>query len=326
MKNLRPIFIILGALALFYLVWDYGFIQLWQDVKTAGWWSILLVLTFIPTLLCYAFAWSLLTEWEKPFSVKNLWRMIRMMAASIAWNNLTPFLKVGGEPAKIFMLGAYIGRRKALMSTLIYNLIHLLATLVSFILVAFALPLFYPVSDFGRGLCLVFGFFGLIVALLIIFFPLFWRKILSHHLYSFFVRLKLEKGIIRFRWVIRKSSQFFRHYRGRVISAFFLELFARFVEGLTFFLAFILLKNPVSLLTSSFLEVGRSLADTLFFFVPYQVGSREQGVQLLLKEVFNHGTHGFLAAVFMYRFVEISWVLIGYIFWVRSRSSQISKT
>ncbi len=326
MKNLKPIFIVLGALALIYLMWDYGFMQLWEDIQTAGWWSVLLVLTFIPTLICYALAWSLLTEWEKPWAPKNLWRMTRMMAASIAWNNLTPFLKVGGEPAKVYMLGAYIGRRKALMSTLVYNLIHLLATLASFIIVAFALPLLYPVSDFGRWLCLGFGFLGLLVSLLIVFFPTFWRRVLSHRFDALFIRFNLNKGLIRFRWVTRKSSQFFHRHQGRVIGAFFFELFARFIEGLTFFLAFMLLENPISMLTSCFLEVGRSLADTLFFFVPYQVGSREQGVQLLLKEVFNHGTHGFLAAVFMYRFVEIAWVFIGYIFWVRSRSSQISQT
>jgi len=325
MKNLRPFFVFLGALALAYLVWDYGLTQLLKDLQTAGWWSVLLVLTFIPTLVCYALAWSLLTEWENPFSPKNLWRMIRMMGASIAWNNLTPFLKVGGEPAKVFMLGAYIGRRKALMSTLIYNLVHLLATLFSFISVAFILPLFYPINQVGRWLCLGIGSLGLLIFLAIVFFPILWRKVLSHKLYAFFVKMNLEKSVIRFRWVTRKTSQFFIRHRERVVIAFFLEVFARFVEGLTFYLAFILLKNPISFLTSCFLEVGRSLADTIFFFVPYQVGSREQGVGFLLKDVFHHGSHGFLTAVFMYRFVEIAWVLIGYLLWVKSRSTPLSK-
>lgn len=326
MKFTRPFFIILGAAALTYMVWDYGLTQLWHDIETAGWGSVLLVLTFIPTLLCYAAAWSLLTEWEAPLSIKNMWRMTRMMAASIAWNNLTPFLKVGGEPAKVFMLGAYVGRRKAMMSTIIYNVIHLLATLASFILVALVLPFMYPLNKLMTWGSLGIGFLGLGLFLLILFFPFLWRKVFYHRFYALLHRFNLQKSMIRFRWATRKSNQFFKRHYIRVVAAFSFEVVARLVEGLTFYLAFKLLESPISFMTGAFLDVGRTLIDTIFFFVPYQVGSREQGVQILLSDVFNHGTQGYLTAVFLYRFVEIAWVFIGYIFWVRSRSSRTSST
>lgn len=327
MKYSRPIFILLGAAALVYMISDYGLVQLGKDIETVGaGGTVLLVLTFIPTLLCYAAAWSLLTEWEMPLAFKNMWRMTRMMAGSIAWNNLTPFLKVGGEPAKVFMLGAYVGRRKALMSTIIYNVIHLLATLAAFVIVAFLLPALYPLNDFMTWASVGVGTLGTLVFVLICFFPFLWKKVFYHRFHALLERFDLQKSMIRFRWATRKSNQFFKRHYVRVIAAFSFEVFARFIEGLTFYLAFYLLRNPISMATSAFLDVGRTLVDTIFFFVPYQVGSREQGVQILLSDVFNHGTQGFLTAVFLYRFVEIAWVLIGYIFWVRSRSSRISNT
>ena len=193
-------------------------------------------------------------------------------------------------------------------------------------IVAFLLPAFFPLNDFIRLSCLGIGALGLFLFLLILFFPYFWKKILSNSIYKILVRFGLTKAVIRFRWTTRKSNQFFKHHYFRVMAALSLEVFARFIEGLTFYLAFALLKHPISLIMSAFLDVGRTLFDTIFFFVPYQVGSREQSVQILLNDVFHHGSQGYLTAVFMYRFVELAWVVIGYIFWVKSRSSKISQT
>jgi hypothetical protein len=106
---------------------------------------------------------------------------------------------------------------------------------------------------------------------------------------------------------------------------FFLSLFfdiiARFIEGLSFYFGFYLIKHPISLLSSSLLDVGRTFVDTIFFFVPYQIGTREEGVHFFMEKILAVDSKGFLTAVFLYRFIEIFWILIGYIIWVSTKRS-----
>jgi len=130
----------------------------------------------------------------------------------------------------------------------------------------------------------------------------------------------IQRALQRLRWSISEMESFFCEHYVRVILAICLEVAARFVEGLTFYLAFSLLGQHLSLLTSALLDVGRTLFDNIFFFIPYQVGSREQGVLVLLEQVFGQETKVYLSAAFLYRLVEVIWVLVGYVLWVIHRN------
>jgi hypothetical protein len=328
----KVFFTVLGFAALFYLIADYGISSLWRDLHSAGALSIVLVLTFVPTLVCYALAWLLCSDLPGPrgpavVNGKRVFIFTRMMAISIAWNNLTPFLKVGGEPAKVLMLKKYLGFAKALESTIIYNLVHALATLLSFILLALAVLLFYQPPVGVNYLAKVIFLLGFSLFFLCLYLPYLWQ----HWLRRSSVRdggwrqiTWLRKGLIGLCWAVRKTFFYFRHHPRRIIGAFCLEVAARFIEGLTFYFAFYLLNHPISLFSSALLDVGRTLVDTIFFFIPYQVGSREQGVLFFLNDVLGQGTAGYLTATFFYRFVEIIWVMIGYAFWTKSSKAESS--
>ena len=88
-----------------------------------------------------------------------------MTMISIAWNNLTPFFKVGGEPVKYFMLSKHIPKRFALASTINYNIIHVLATFAAFIISAFLIPFFFNVTSVVALSCFIFAFIGFVVLL-----------------------------------------------------------------------------------------------------------------------------------------------------------------
>lgn len=91
-------------------------------------------------------------------------------------------------------------------------------------------------------------------------------------------------------------------------------------------MAFLIIREPIALVDSAFLEVGRALADNAFFFVPYQMGSRELGISLFLREVLGSPAGGFVAAAFLYRLVEIAWMAVGYMLWITRGSSARSVT
>ena len=86
----------------------------------------------------------------------------------------------------------------------------------------------------------------------------------------------------------------------------------------------------IPFLTAAFLDVGRTFADIVFFFIPYQVGGREQSVLWMMKDIMDIDPRGYLAAVFMYRFVEVVWAIVGYFFWIglskRGKSRTLATT
>ena len=305
------IFFILGGISLFYILRSYGLNHILTDFKKINFWIFPLLFTFLPTLFCYSLAWQLVTDQQLKWS--RFFYFTKMTIVSIAWNNLTPFLKIAGEPLKVFMLMRGVSQKQAIKSVLIYNFVHILGTFLSIILSLFLIPLIFNVPDFLRTSLLIGGGIGIILFLILILFSAksqTFLKSLSNR--KFFFR----RPIFWLNWFVRVLSRFYRKDQQRFMVVIFLETIARFIEGLTFYLAFYLLENPIHLITAAFLEVGRALIDNIFFFIPYQVGSREAGIYFLMKEIFQLDPQGYLTSSFIYRLVEIVWMIIGYFLWL----------
>ena len=322
MKYWKPAFSILGVLALAIIVRDYGATRLYQELSHAGWLALPLILTFIPTLICYSLAWQLCTD-ATPNQQSNLAlsaNFFRFTVISIAWNNLSPFLKVLGEPIKVSMLSELIDRKSAIRSVVIYNIVHLIGTVGAFLLVAILIPWIFDPSPSIKIACYAsIAIFLALIGLLL------WLPNVGQ-------RLLLNKRIKRIRlaglwlrWGFHKIARFYREKKAALVIAIALEIFARFIEGLTFFVAFKIVAQPLPFLHSTFLEVGRALFDNIFFFVPYQMGSREFGVSILLDSVLNTPKGAYVAAALLYRMVEIVWMLIGYVLWVKTSALQAQK-
>jgi hypothetical protein len=148
-KKLRIFFTIFGLFSFYKIIHSYGFDLILEEVSRSGFLLLALALTFIPTLICYALSWLLVSNHQNMKGnlsfIKKLMIFSKYTTASIAWNNLTPFLKVGGEPLKYFMLTKYFSHRDAINSTVNYNILHLLSTLLSFILGSFLMVILFPV-------------------------------------------------------------------------------------------------------------------------------------------------------------------------------------
>ncbi|MGZ3696332.1 MAG: lysylphosphatidylglycerol synthase domain-containing protein, partial [Bdellovibrionota bacterium] len=215
-----------------------------------------------------------------------------------------------------------VTRKAAIKSVVLYNLVHLLGTLLAFLVGASIILFHFPVSAPIR---IAF------VSLISVFSLLFLTAYFLPSLRGGKRKRALQKNLLWkigfwIRWALSKIRVFSRRHPWRFWLAIFIETLARFVEGFTFYVAFRAVGDPLSPFHCALLDVGRALMDNIFFFIPYQVGSREMSLMLLCKEVLHEGIASAVTVAVLYRLVEILWMLIGYLLWVKgSRSSKASR-
>ena len=315
----KALFGVLGLASLFYILRSYGLEHLAQDIGHLGWWAIPLALSFLPTVICYAIAWLLVTP---ELSLRHLPALVRYSSISVAWNNLSPFVKALGEPVRAQMLGRWVSPRAAARSVVVYNLVHIIGTLSGFFMGSLLLLIFYPVTGVIRT-----GLFAFLVAVPLMIFGLLSFPRITKRLFGRPVkRTRLAVAGFWVRWSFSKMRTFSRHNPIRFWSAAFFEGLARFVEGCTFYVSFQALQKPVPAFTCALLDVGRALMDNIFVFVPYQVGSREGGIVLLAQNAVGIAAGAAVSAAVFYRLVEIFWMGTGYTFWIFEERSRRSST
>lgn len=314
----KALFSAIGLGSFVWILNGYGFPRLAADLAGLGWWCLPLALSFIPVLFFYALAWLLVTPQLSP---RHLGELFRFSTVSVAWNNLSPFVKVLGEPVRVLMLERLMNRKDAARSMVLYNIVHTLGTLLAFFFGTLALLLFFPVSKGFHA-----GFTALLVTAPLLAAGLFFLpRLVSRTGRRRATRSKLVLAGFWVRWAFSKIRIFSRRYPARFWSAVIFEIVARFVEGLTFYVALLALGQPASALVSALLDVGRALVDNIFFFIPYQVGSREGSVLLLAEHALGINGAAAVSAAVLYRLVEILWMGIGYLLWIaENRSRKLS--
>jgi len=315
----KALFSLLGVGSFVYILHGYGFAHLAEDLVHLGWWSIPLALSFLPTVMCYALAWLLITP---EFTYKHLGKLFRLMLISISWNNLSPFVKVLGEPVRVRLMSRWIDKKSSARSMVLYNIVHTLGTLISFFLASLLMILLYPVSPFLHGALAAF----LVISPLLTF----GLYLLPHLVKRFFGRSAHRNRLVIagfwVRWGFSKIRIFSRRFPARFWGAVFLEIAARFVEGVTFWIAFRAIGQSASVMACGLIDVGRAIVDNLFFFIPYQVGSREGGIVMLAEHALGLTGAAAVSAAVFYRLVEIFWTGVGYLFWIQDENAFKSST
>ncbi len=309
------LFSLLGLISFFFILNSYGFARIADDVKNLGWWIFPLVASFIPVVSCYSLAWLIVTPGEK---LSALPRFFRFTSISVGWNNLSPFVKVLGEPVRVLLLEKNIGRKRALASVVLYNLVHMFGTLIAFMSGAAALLIIYPVPPAFRA-----GFYTLLFVGATIFALLYAApKLIRRRSGGRRKKTWIRKFSFWLLWSSAKVRLFSQLHPFRFWAAVLVEALARFVEGATFYVAFYALGDSITISQAAILDVGRALMDNLFFFIPYQVGSREAGILLLTDQVMQTGMKMAVTSALLYRLVEVLWMGIGYFLWIQSDNSQ----
>src|SRR5437016_10215162 len=156
-----------GGSALFaYLISRIGIPALIADAAATGWMFIPILLLYGLVYACNAAAWRLIVadEPRRP----SFWRLYVVTVSGFALNFVTPMVNVGGEPFKIAAAARWLGVRRAAGSVVIYQVLHTLGMLLSFLTaIVLGLLLLPPHPALRAGLVVAFLVLALLCWLLL---------------------------------------------------------------------------------------------------------------------------------------------------------------
>ena len=321
-RRSQLLFFAAGAIALVVLIARAGPAQLLADVREAGWAvpAIVAVYGFVYTL--NTAAWRL-TMIEPPrLSFPKAW-VINVAAFSI--NYLTPFASIGGEPFKIVAASQWMGPRNGAASVLNYRLVHMQAHILVFLTgVTLAFVLLPPGTIATSVLLLLTAGLLAIGSLLLAV----HREGVIERLFDFASRIPLlrrfavmlEPRRAALVEVDRQLIAFHRSSPARYYGALFLEYSGRVASMLEFFIIARAVGHPVSFGTAFLIGGFSSLIVNLFFFMPFNVGSKEGGLYVIFAALGLPSRLGIAAAVIS-RLREIIWIVIGLLLVLKTRRS-----
>jgi hypothetical protein len=319
-RRTQLLFFLVGAIALTVLIVRAGPRQLLADVRDAGWAVPAIVGVYGIVYVLNTIAWRL-TMIEPPrLSFGRAWTV---NVAAFAMNYLTPFASIGGEPFKIVAASQWMGSRNATASVLNYRLVHVQAHLLVFltgvVLAFFILPagtIATPILILTAAILVGLGTLVVMVhreGAIERLFDIAGRvPILS----GFASRLEPHRGALVD--IDRQLISFHRSSPGRYYGALFTEYAARVFSMLEFFIIARGVGHSVSFATAFLIGGFSSLVVNLFFFMPFNVGSKEGGLYAIFAALGLPSRLGVAAAVIS-RIREITWILIGLLLVLASR-------
>lgn len=325
-RRAQLLFFAVGAIALTVLIARAGPRQLLSDVRDAGWAVPAIVAVYGIVYVLNTIAWRL-TMIEPPrLSFGRAWVV---NVAAFAMNYLTPFASIGGEPFKIVAASQWMGARNATASVLNYRLVHIQAHLLVFLtgvtLAFFILPpgtIATPVLIVMAAILLGLGLLVLAVH----------REGAIERLFDLAGKVPLLKGFTRrleprraaLMEVDRQLIAFHRSSPARYYGALTTEYAARVFSMFEFFIIARGIGHPVSFATAFLIGGFSSLVVNLFFFMPFNVGSKEGGLYAIFAALGLPSRLGVAAAVIS-RIRELTWILIGLLLVLASRKKSASE-
>jgi uncharacterized membrane protein YbhN (UPF0104 family) len=297
-----------GALGFHLLLSRYGYSQLWQDLQQLGWRFFLIFISFGPLFFFLSLSWWVLQPRKKDRISLGTTQGITL--AVNAWNNLGPISKSMGEPARAYLLAQRVSGKEALKAVALVNLTQSMGTLTAFSLGLVLAPFIFDLRPEVK----YWAFYGMGLALFLN--ALLWRAVMKKP-HSRRAPKRPPTGpwwrSIRHwtRWTIHQIRKQTLHYRARFFLSVGFAALARLSEGIAFFAIFWALGYPITMLDAVALDIGRGIADNLFFFIPYQLGTREVSFVFMLKEVLHLDARYAMPASVTFRLGEIAWIGAG---------------
>lgn len=276
----------LGAAVFAYLVARIGVGHLLSDAVRTGWLFLPIFLLYGVVYLCNAWAWWL-TMADEP-SHPPFWRTYAILAAGFSLNFVTPMVNVGGEPFKIAAVAPWLGLRRAAGSVVIYQILHTLGMLLSFLTAVVLGALLLPHS--GAVLASLAVSFAVLSALTLL--------LLTGHRRGGLERLldvmhgipvvahlarRLEPKRATLAQMDEQITDFYHRRPRRFVQALVLEYVSRSI----FMLEYVLIALGVGLnitFAQAYVIGGlTSLIQNVIFIVPFEVGIKEGSLYLVFQ-------------------------------------------
>jgi len=276
----------LGAAVFAYLVARIGVGHLLSDAARTGWLFLPIFLLYGVVYLCNAWAWWL-TMADEP-SHPPFWRTYAILAAGFSLNFVTPMVNVGGEPFKIAAVAPWLGLRRAAGSVVIYQILHTLGMLLSFLTAVVLGVVLLPHS--GPVLASLAVSFAVLSALTLLLLTGHRRGGLERLLYVMHripvvdhLARRLEPKRATLAQMDEQITDFYHRRPRRFVQALVLEYVSRSI----FMVEYMLIAMGVGLnitFAQAYVIGGlTSLIQNLIFIVPFEVGIKEGSLYLVFQ-------------------------------------------
>ncbi|MEO8194632.1 MAG: lysylphosphatidylglycerol synthase domain-containing protein [Gemmatimonadales bacterium] len=319
-RRAQLLFFLAGAIALAFLIARANPRQLLTDVRNAGWAVPAIVGVYGLVYALNTVAWRL-TMTEEP--KLGFFRAYLINVSAFAINYMTPFASIGGEPYKIIAASQWMGTRNGAASVLNYRLVHMQAHLLVFLTGVALAFILLPANTIATPIlvgmaAILLVLTGLLLAI--------HREGVIERLFDLMLRIPLLNRLTRrlehrraaLVEVDRQLIAFHRASPARYYGSLATEYAARVLSMLEFFIIARAIGHPVSFGTAFLIGGFSSLVVNLFFFMPFNVGSKEGGLYVIFAALGLPARLGVAAAVIS-RIRELTWITIGLILVLATR-------
>jgi uncharacterized protein (TIRG00374 family) len=309
-RRLQLLLFVAGAAVFAYLVARIGVDKLLADALRTGWLFVPIFLLYGVVYLCNAWAWWL-TMADEP-SHPPFWRSYAIIVAGFSLNYMTPMVNVGGEPFKIAAVAPWLGLQRAAGSVVIYQMLHTLGMLLSF-LTAVALGFALLPRNPAIVASLALGFVVLAALVLLL---------LTGHRHGGLERLldlmhripllnrvarRLEPRRATLAQMDEQITDFYRRRPRRFFQALALEYLSRSI----FMIEYVLIAMGAGLnmtFAQAYVIGGlTSLVQNVIFVVPFEVGTKEGSLYLVFQLLGLDPALGVYTAI-VSRLRDLAWI------------------
>lgn len=305
-------FFALGCVSLAFIIIQSEPRKLVEDIRAAGWAVPAIVAVYGGVYVLNAIAWRM-TMMEPPRI--SLPRTYIITVSAFAMNYLTPFVSIGGEPFKIVAASQWLGPRRGTASVLNFRLVHIQAHVLFFLSGVVAAFFLLPRDEVGTGALLAIA--AVLIALGGVVFTI-HRRGMMERILDLLVRIpvirrlgrKLEKRREALIEIDEQLMAFHNDAPLRYYGSLAAEYAARVLSMLEFYFIALAMGTPVSFPVAFLIGSFSSLIVNFFFFMPFNVGTKEGGLYLIFH-LLGLPTRLGVAAAVISRLRELSWIIIG---------------
>lgn len=296
------------------LFFAIGLVLFWLVIRATGFSNILFQLrqaqlSAWPVFLIYPIvslwdtaAWKLVfnPSWDEAIKIHELF-VIRLAGEAV--NNITPFLDIGGEPLKVYLVSKRFGvpASQAISAGLIAKT-TLIASETVFILFGFGFFLFFIPLPYEWRIIFGITFFFLAVILALL----------------FLIQIKSDM-----------TRSFYSTEKKRLWDAFSLNLASWVLGSVETYFFFRILGASLSFDQAILIEATVQFVRVASFFIPGNLGAQESGLAFF-SQVLGLGAPAGIAVSLLKRLRQVIWTAVGfgiwgfYQSWFYSRRSVIS--
>lgn len=278
----RTVLLLAGAILLGGLIWNAGPREIFNEVVSVGWGFGTLLLLALGWNTIGAIAWRMLFDRHHPtISFTRLW-YTRLSGEAV--NTLTPFLNLGGEPVKVWLLKEHLDADQGTTYVVLDKTIYFFASLLymaSGVLLGFLV---------FTGEPLVMGIASALLTVWLVVMVWFMRRQSQGRTVLALVGI-LEKFGIKFSSQRRERmekidadlAEFWRNHRIRFIGALLMHFLGRILRAVDVWVIASMLGMELNFLAAYVISAAAVIINAAFSFIPGALGAYEGGHGLLLK-------------------------------------------